>query len=147
MPTWLLLILLSLTAYRATRLVTKDDFPPILWARDLLVGGWRPLTANELQRQADWEAVHADDPRAPRLNYLAYGAQQEINGVRCRYVRRAAWSPYWLSELLGCPWCVSAYISAALTAATASAISVPDPWLVAPAVWAAAALLASREWA
>jgi hypothetical protein len=34
MPVWLLLVLLGLTTYRATRLVVRDDFPPILWARE-----------------------------------------------------------------------------------------------------------------
>lgn len=33
MPYWLLLIVLSLGTFRLTRLVTHDDFPPILWAR------------------------------------------------------------------------------------------------------------------
>ena len=29
MPAWLLLVVLGLTTYRATRLVVRDDFPPI----------------------------------------------------------------------------------------------------------------------
>jgi hypothetical protein len=33
MSVWLWLVLLSLATFRLTRLVTRDDFPPILWAR------------------------------------------------------------------------------------------------------------------
>jgi len=33
MSVGLLLIVLSLATFRLTRLVTRDDFPPILWAR------------------------------------------------------------------------------------------------------------------
>ncbi len=34
MRAWLILVLLSLATFRATRLVVRDDFPPIKWARD-----------------------------------------------------------------------------------------------------------------
>lgn len=129
---WFTLLVLALAAYRLTRLIVKDDFPPVLWVRDRLVGGWRPLTPKE---QVAPVAV-------PWRN------QTEIhNGVMERYVVRASWVPYWLSELLGCPWCVSAYVSGALTAATDAVSGVPRPWLVGMAVWALSALLASREWA
>lgn len=30
---WLLLLVLSFATFRLTRLITRDDFPPILWAR------------------------------------------------------------------------------------------------------------------
>lgn len=131
MPIWLLILLMALTSYRGTRLLAKDDFPPVLLLRDRLAGGWRPMTEPEMARISAFPAQELCD----------------INGRKCRYVRRAAWSPYWLAELVRCPWCVSAYVSAAVTAATASFVSVPDPWLIAPAVWALSALLASREWA
>jgi len=130
----LLLVLMALTTYRAARIVTKDDFPPVLWVRDRLAGGWRPLTEPEwalLRRTAgDGEPfVH-----------------QAVDGVENRYVNRADWSPHWLAELVSCPWCCSGWLAGALTAAVALTTGIPDPWLVAPAVWAAAALLASRTW-
>src|SRR6266704_1100166 len=34
MQDWLLLTVLSAATFRATRLVTRDDFPPVAWARD-----------------------------------------------------------------------------------------------------------------
>jgi uncharacterized protein DUF1360 len=33
MPLWLLVALMILATFRLTRLVVKDDFPPIAWAR------------------------------------------------------------------------------------------------------------------
>jgi hypothetical protein len=131
MPTWLMLIVLSLATTRFTRLVTKDDFPPILWVRDRLAGGWRPLTEPEhlAPMSAPWRCQ-----------------QQEINGVMSRYVVRKSWSPYWLAELITCPWCSSAYIAAALVSGAAIIVGLPAPLLCWPAVWMAGALLASREW-
>jgi hypothetical protein len=65
--------------------------------------------------------------------------------VAAVYLPRWRWVPWWLKELLSCPWCVSAYISGALVAATDILVGVPSPWLTAPAVWAGAAILASRS--
>ena len=48
--TWFVFALLCLTAYRATRLLIKDTFPPVLWLRDNLVGGWRPTTESPATR-------------------------------------------------------------------------------------------------
>jgi uncharacterized protein DUF1360 len=131
----LLLVLMALTTYRAARIVTRDDFPPVLWVRDRLAGGWRPLTPKE------WGAIRAAD------DVKLFGPTTPVDGVENRYVTRAAWSPYWLAELVSCPWCCSGWLAGALTAAVALTTGIPDPWLVAPAVWAAAALLASRSWA
>jgi hypothetical protein len=125
---------LVLTAYRATRLIVKDDFPPVLWVRDRLVGGWRPLTG------AEWE-------QAQKTGMDQFKPTTAVKGVENRWIVRKPWSPHWLAELLGCPWCVSAYVSGALVLATDLTYGLPVPWLVGPAVWAAAALLASREWA
>jgi hypothetical protein len=54
----------SLASARATRLIVRDDFPPVRWARD----------------------------------------QIEQRG------------PGWLVDLVSCPWCASAHVSAAATA-------------------------------
>jgi hypothetical protein len=125
---------LVLTAYRATRLIVKDDFPPILWVRDRLVGGWRPLT------EPEWE-------QARKTGMDQFKPTQGIDGKENRWITRKPWSPYWLAELLSCPWCASAYVSGALVLVTDLTYGLPVPWLVGPAVWGATALLASREWA
>lgn len=47
MSPWLVLVILSLATFRLTRLVTADDFPPILWAR------WKLQHAKPLIRKID----------------------------------------------------------------------------------------------
>lgn len=142
MPTWLLIACMTLANFRATRLVTKDDFPPILWLRDRLAGGWRPLTTRE--QEGPVRTPHSDESfvQDPTLGSLTF-----IDGQLNRYVRKARRSPYWLAELVSCPWCVSGWLAAALTAAVALTVGVPAPLLVWGAVWGASSLLASREWA
>jgi len=124
--------LLTACAYRATRLIVKDTFPPVLWLRDRLAGGWRPLTDKEhlAPMSASWRPQ-----------------QEEHNGVMERYVHRAKWSPFWLAELITCPWCASAYVSGALVGITDCVVGVQWPWLMGGAVWAGGSLLASRTWA
>lgn len=131
---WFVAVCMALTVYRATRLITRDTFPPVLWLRDTLSGGWRPLTEQEwrwrVDPKLDTSWMRMDDSAPPN-----------------RWVERAAWSPYWLAELVSCPWCASGWIAGALTLATDLTYGLPVPWLVGPAVWAAGALLASKEWA
>jgi hypothetical protein len=122
--------------YRATRLMVRDDFPPLLWLRDRLAGGWRPLSMREQERYPS--LVPSDDTSFvthPRLGTLT-----RIDGETNRYVRRAKWSPYWLAELVSCSWCVSGWLAAALTAGVAFTVGVPAPVLVWGAVWGASAL-------
>lgn len=144
MPVWLLISCMILANYRASRLITKDDFPPMLWLRDRLAGGWRPLTDGEIERYPQ-VAPLSDDEVGATHSHL--GSVMRIDGRVNRYVRRAKWSPYWLGELVSCPWCVSGWLAVALTAAVDLTVGVPAPFLVWGAVWAASALLASREWA
>jgi hypothetical protein len=132
--TYFVFILLCLTAYRLTRLLIKDTLPPVLWLRDRLVGGWRPMLS------AEWEAIRQPGAKVP-------WAHQNINGVENRWVERQSWVPDWLAELLSCPWCASAYVSGALVAVTDVLYGLPVPWLQGMAVWAVAALLSSRKWA
>lgn len=145
MPVWLLLTVMALAVYRATRLLTRDTFPPVLWLRDRVVGGWRPLTSEEIRRTTVYASVHANDP-GPWPPELSMGQTMEIEGKQSRYLIRAPWSPYWLAELMSCPWCASGWIAGAVTLATDLSVGLPDPWLAGPAVWGAAALLASRSW-
>lgn len=140
MPTWLLIACMIVANFRATRLVVRDDFPPILWLRDRLAGGWRPLSLAEHERYA------GASPTAKAVMQADWSYDPDDN-LRQRYVRRSRWSPYWLAELVSCPWCVSGWLAAALTAAVAFTVGVPAPVLVWGAVWGASSLLASREWA
>lgn len=126
--------LLVFAVYRLTRLITKDDFPPVLWIRDRLAGGWRPLTGPE---QSQLQGT----PGKPLF------ITQEIRGIQNRWVVRASWSPHWLAELVTCPWCASGWVSGAVVLATDLTVGLPVPWLFGPAVWGAAALMSSQEWA
>lgn len=138
-------VLLCLTAYRATRLLIKDTFPPVLWLRDELAGGARKPTRAEL--------YHDNYPNdlEPGVSRLVPGMRGvwylDGEGTTWVHIGKAEWSPHWLGELITCPWCASAYISGGLVAVTDITYGLPVPWLVGPAVWAVAALLSSREWA
>lgn len=136
-------VLMVLTVYRATRIVTKDDFPPVLWVRDRLAGGWRPLTSKEQETQVNDARSWEDEEKPWPIRW----AVQEIDGVMNRYVHRASWSPHWLAELITCPWCASGWIAGCVVGVTDLTVGLPVPWLFGLAVWGAAALLASREWA
>lgn len=127
---WFLLVLMSLTAYRGTRLVIKDTFPPVLWLRDRLAGGWRPMIQEELDSE-DYA--------------IKYGPFEEIGGEIYRYVVRVHWSPQWFADLLSCAWCASGWISLGVVMSTSAWTSVPLPALTWCAVWALGGLLASQE--
>lgn len=142
MNAFFLLGLLSLAVYRCTRLLTKDTFPPVLWLRDQMCGGWRPLTEKET-----YTFVLPSLDEGEMLRTKGLGHVRNIDGVTSRYVIPAEWVPYWLSELLSCPWCASGWIAGALTAGTDIVIGVPVPVLFGFAAWALGALLASQEWA
>src|SRR6266403_3181873 len=126
MSAWLLVLLLSMASYRMTRLVVKDDFPPVLWVRDRLAGGWRPLTSKEQEAP----------PFIPWRNQT-----QEINGVMNRYVARKSWSPHWLADLLTCPWCASGWVSGILVLLAMFTVDLPAPFFVWLAVWGTSSLL------
>jgi hypothetical protein len=142
METWLLLIVMSLATYRLTRLVVEDTFPPVLWLRDRLVGGWRPLTLRE--SEASRLPVMEDGQSA---TIARLGAVTMVDGQVNRYAERWKRSPFWLAELLSCPWCASGWVALAVTAGTWAVIGLPVPLLVWPAVWAVGALIAAQEWA
>lgn len=140
---WLVELLMILASYRLTRLVVRDTFPPVLWLRDRLAGGWRDLTLAETEEyyraSASRKAVLSTD--------WSYHPGDEEDDPHQRYVVRWKHSPFWLAELITCPWCASAYVSGAVTLAVDLTVGVPVPWLVGVSVWAGSSLLASREWA
>lgn len=142
MPSWLVILLLCVASWRLTRLIVKDDFPPILWIRDRVCGGWRPLTSKEQGEVASLQTLPLNKIDEARKFW-----QMTMSDDGQRYVYRWVWVPDWLAELLSCPWCASGWVSAALVAVTSGTVGLPAPFLVWPAVWGASALLASRSWA
>jgi hypothetical protein len=132
--TWLLMIVLSLATFRLTRLVVKDDFPPVLWMRDRVAGGWRPVTAGELAEVTSEEAS------------FPFRGDPESGEQITRYVYRWKWVPQWLADLVSCPWCASGWVSGALVLLASFTTGLPAPLLSWFAVWGAGSLLASRPW-
>jgi hypothetical protein len=143
MDLWLLLVVMSLAVYRGTRLVVEDTFPPVLWLRDRLAGGWRELTQGEFK---DHPVPPLDDD-ADLVDVAGLGSVTSIDGRMHRYIERARWSPQWLGELVSCPWCASGWVAAGVTAGTWAVVGLPVPLLVWGAVWAVGALLAAQDWA
>lgn len=142
METWLLLVVMSLATYRLTRLFVADTFPPVLWVRDRLVGGWRPLTLKESESNRLPVMEEGQSATVARLGGLTV-----IDGQMNRYVQRWKRSPFWLADLLSCPWCASGWAAAGVTAGVWATVGLPVPVLVWPATWAVGALLAAQEWA
>jgi hypothetical protein len=130
-------VLMVLASYRLTRLVVKDDFPPVLWIRDRLAGGWRPLTEKEWGLLRSRASLDLSKPKPWPM--------QTVDGTEQRFVYRWSLSPHWLAELISCPWCASAYTAGAVVAGTWRFAGLPVPVLMWLAVWGAAAYLASRE--
>lgn len=126
MNTWLLLFLLSLSTYRLTRLIVEDTFLPVLWARDRLVGGWREVTMKEREQGISDGKDENEEP--------------------LKFNTPVPWSPYWLRELLSCPWCASGWLALVLVLVCLSFVSVPLPALFWLASWGLGALLASQHW-
>lgn len=150
METWLLLLVMSLATYRLTRLFVADTFPPVLWLRDRIVGGWRPLTEKErakltIENPNQWMSV-VREPRVPNPAVADWHVQ-EIDGEEQRWVQRWRRSPFWLAELISCPWCASGWVALGVTAGVWAVVGLPVPVLVWFATWAVGALLAGQEWA
>jgi hypothetical protein len=144
METWLLLLVMSLAVYRLTRLLVEDTFPPVLWLRDRLAGGWREPTMKEQHHEA-FPTGEVDE--GVLRNVRGLGMFSLVDGELQIYARRWKRSPFWLAELISCPWCCSGWIALAVTGGVWATVGLPVPLLVWPAVWAAGALIAAQEWA
>jgi Protein of unknown function (DUF1360) len=142
MDLWLLLLVMSLATYRLTRLAVADTFPPVLWLRDRLVGGWRPLTMKESETNP---LPVLDEGQSATVAHL--GGLTMVDGVVHRYARRWRRSPFWLAELVSCPWCASGWVALGVTGGVWATAGLAMPVLVWPAVWAVGALIAAQEWA
>lgn len=117
MSPWLTFVLLVLASFRLTRLVVKDDFPPIAWLRERIRYA-RPIV---------WT-------RPPQTGGIAVGDPADPG----------EWRYWWLGELVSCHWCTSAYVSAGAVLCTDLVTGLPMPVLWALGVWGAAAVLADR---
>jgi hypothetical protein len=128
MSPWFLLAGMSLATFILTKLVVDLDFPPVLWVRDRVIGGWRPLTTAEAANLAD------------------VPARRTIDGEGHRYVERKSWIPLFFADLISCPWCTSGWIALGTVGCTWLAVGLPVPVLMWFAVWALGALLAQHDW-
>lgn len=141
MNLWLFLILAPmqiLAVYRLTRLMTVDEFPPVLWFRDRVVGGWRPLTEKESD-QLD-QSIQAGKG-------VISWQWQEIEGERSRYVHRSRLSNAFLAKLFSCPFCLSFWISAGVVlGAWFGPQDVVVPTLTGLSAWAVGGWLAAQDW-
>ena len=145
MSTWLLLIVMALAVYRLTRLVVVDTFPPVLWLRDRIAGGWRPLTEKEQEKYVTDVAGVVEGPVA--LPHPTLGALMRTDGEVSRYARRWKRSPFWLADLISCPFCASGWVALGVTVGVWATVGLAMPLLVWFATWALGGLLAAQEWA
>lgn len=134
MNLWLFLILAPmqiLAVYRLTRLMTVDEFPPLLWFRDKACGGWRPATEKE-------EA---------RLDKEPGQFIRDDEGVLQFYARRSRFSNAFLAKLFSCPFCLSFWISAGVVCgAWFGPVDVVVPVLTGLSAWAVGGWLAGQDW-
>lgn len=101
--TALWLIVTALAAYRVTRLLIRDDFPPVMAVRSWLLDRWPgDLTVFD-PSEVDVRAmtVHATGvPVAPI----------EDDDLGTLFV---AVAPHWIGNLIECPWCLGFWVSLA----------------------------------
>lgn len=140
-----LLGLMSLATYRLTRLLVDDTFPPVLWARDRIVGGWRAPTLKET-----WHERYPMGELAEGsfTNVSGLGMFTLVDGEIQIYARRAAWIPSFFAGLLSCPYCASGWVALAVTVGVWWWLGLALPLLVLLwlGAWALGGMLAAQEW-
>lgn len=127
MNPWFLLAIMSLTTFILTKLVVDLDFPPVLWLRDRVIGGWRKTTLAEDQNR-DLKTT-------------------DIDGELYRYVTRNDRVPLFFAALMSCPWCTSAWMAAVTVTGTWATVGLPVPVLMWSSTWAIGALMAQHDYA
>lgn len=141
--TWdpLLLVVDVLAVWRLTRLVTRDDFPPIKAAREWILRRWpsgdTTFTADEVEPSVP------DDSDLP----LPFSGEGRVRGSgRPVFWNGEEWQSsddHWQGKLISCLWCSSVWL--------AGGVMALNPWrgwvawlLSVLAVAGAAALVAIR---
>ena len=128
---------MSLATFILTKLIVDLDFPPVLWLRDRVVGGFRPLTLAEQAKLNNPRAQHKVTEWDIHL----------INGEDHLWKTRSKKIPMFFAELMSCPWCTSGWVALGVVAGTWATVGLPAPVLMWLATWALGALMAQHEWA
>lgn len=107
----LILLIDLLAVWRLTRLVTKDDFPPIKHLRDWILRRW---PSDDAEFAPD--EVEVDMPDEPQ-DWRQFG---KIVGTTTRVEWNGlAWvavDGHWFGKLISCLWCASVWIAAGVVA-------------------------------
>lgn len=141
----MLLFLMALATYRLTRLAVEDTFPPVVWARDRIIGGWRlPTTEEQLSDGFPTQLEEGDV-----VHVAGMGSFSIVDGEVQVYTIRKKWIPLFFAGLLSCPYCASGWIALGLTAGVWWWLGLALPLLVLLwlSAWALGGLLAAQDWA
>lgn len=102
----MILLVAALAIARLTRLVTKDEFPPVAALRDRLLARW-PAEDTAFAEQAD--------------------AKVEVFRVGEVWVPEKS---HWLGDLITCPWCAGFWIASLVTLGLWGFDALTLPWAV-----------------
>ena len=102
MPWWLLTILLCLATHRVTRFITRDAFPLVAGPRRWIDKHWNPFPDHGV-----WES-YKRSPQAAKDIVIKSLADAGVKSRPTGFKRSVAY-------LLGCDWCTSIWVGAALT--------------------------------
>lgn len=106
------LLIVALAVARITRLIVRDTFPPILWAREHLLARWPSEDTSFTEEWIDGETTR-------------YGAPVIRDGD--------TWypaEPHWVGDLITCVWCCSAWVSLVATVILWASEAVVMGWVV-----------------
>lgn len=133
----LLVILLVLAVYRATRVVTRDKLPVIDLPREAFVQRWGSYAEAVRELPED----HAERGALVRAWLYVWGAQwPSINGrSRTNLVMKS------VAYLWECDWCMSIWVGALIVYTSTQFVNVPYPVLTWLATSAMTGLLTTVE--
>ncbi len=143
MSPWFALAALSLATFILTKLVVDLNFPPVLWIRDRVVGGWRSPTLAQTYHP-DYPVGELEEGGVKVLSTEIYTLS---DGEIQVWATRSTLVPYFFAELMSCPWCTAGWLSAGLVTGTWAVTGLPVPLLLWPSTWALGALLAQHDYA
>lgn len=168
MPTWLLVLLIFVVTHRLTRLAVKDEVPIVRVPRDALI---KFLDPTPEQRAADPTAKgHWNDGKPNTALFVIAGlmlavvatsvtvlaAEGETKGAAAMAAASVLVAAALgiigsgkigsaLAYLLECPWCMGAWVGAAVVFVTDLFVPVPAPFLVWIAASTVTGLIADYE--